>query len=708
MWLKSIKLKDFKRFSDFQVQFGPKINVVKGSLNEIGKSTLLEGIIAALFYNPKSTAKWLEDYISWGSNKWYQTSLEFEEEGDRYLLEKDFGKGAIKLVGYDTAEEFDTFKEVSERIEELLGAKSDRLFLCTSCILQDQVSEISSGKKEIGDSLEEVVTGGEENILASQVIQKLDNKISEIKRGLDRPAKFLGTLADLKSKIEDTSQRHKEVKNEVSKVETQKIELTELAKELIQIKEEYEQASALLEKNKQRREIEASIKNLTKDYNKMDKLLWGISSLVAESKRANEALSSIEGLESEQQLSEFRRRLDAIQIRRGDIGKDLDKRGKEVIEAKEKLDKRKSLRFLSSGRSTAAAAIIFTGGIVGTLAGSLYLLSLIILGMALLGASIWARCVLVRDRTKISSLEERVQKMKETLRELGEEQKEILAEAKCSTIDKFDEREEDFNHWLEEKGKLENQLVGKLGGRTIEEIEKQRLEIARDLAVEQAKLTEDLKATALSPEKYVELEGKVENLKGKQAALDDRKKDCEAIIKWARFDAEDQIKLEEELESLGEALRREENRAKVYELAKEFISRARAEAFLSANEVLEREIQKHFLVFTNGKYDQVKVGKENLEFWVYSEEKSDWAKPEELSGGVIDEFYLACRLALVKLIFGDKKPPLILDDPFGNFDPIRLAKTLDFFKKLADDYQIIIFTLKDLYDEVADNIISLD
>jgi uncharacterized protein YhaN len=59
------------------------------------------------------------------------------------------------------------------------------------------------------------------------------------------------------------------------------------------------------------------------------------------------------------------------------------------------------------------------------------------------------------------------------------------------------------------------------------------------------------------------------------------------------------------------------------------------------------------------------------------------------------------------LIFGDKKPPLILDDPFVNFDSVRLDKTLDFFKTLASDYQIIIFALGDSYDRVADNIILL-
>jgi len=219
-----------------------------------------------------------------------------------------------------------------------------------------------------------------------------------------------------------------------------------------------------------------------------------------------------------------------------------------------------------------------------------------------------------------------------------------------------------------------------------------------------------LLATCLSPEDYIELESKVRGLEERQAGLEDRKKYSEAVVKLAKekeVDAEKQIKLEEEVDSLQEALKQEEKQVKIYELAREFVSQARAETFLSANEVLEKEIQNYFSVFTNGKYKQVKINQEGLEFWVYSNEKGDWAKPDELSGGAIDEFYLACRLALVKLIFRDKKPPLILDDPFVNFDSVRLANTLNFFKTLASDYQIIIFTLGDLYDKVADNIILL-
>src|SRR4030042_143692 len=125
MRLRRIGLKNFKRFVDFQAQFTPGINVVKGPLNETGKSTLLEGIIVALFRNPKSTAKELEGYSSWGSSRQFRTSLEFEEKGNRYLLEKDFDKGTIRLICDNSREELDTFKEKStteaEQDEERTG-----------------------------------------------------------------------------------------------------------------------------------------------------------------------------------------------------------------------------------------------------------------------------------------------------------------------------------------------------------------------------------------------------------------------------------------------------------------------------------------------------------------------------------------------------------------------------------------------------------
>jgi DNA repair exonuclease SbcCD ATPase subunit len=708
MWLKRVALKNFKRFSDFPVQFSPGINVVKGPLNEMGKSTLLDGIVAALFHNPGSTAKWLREYVSWGSTKQCQTILEFEDKGNRYLLEKDFDKGTARLIDDNTREEFDTFKKISEKIAELLGTNSDTLFLCTSCIRQDEVRAISSGKKEISESLEEVVTGGKESTLASKVIQKLEDEISEMKKGLDRPAKIPGVLASRRGQLEDSSRKCTDIENEVSKVEAQKIELVEVNKQLTEVKEQYENAKALLEKNKRRKDIEASIERLTKDYNDVEELVSKIKNQKKDSKEADEALRDIEGFEDKQQVLELRKELDAVQNRCWNIENDLAMREGDLAEAKKELDRKRYARFLGSGKSIVVAVIILAGGIIGVLLEHLYLLSLLILGVAFLVIAMWARATIIRDKTTISSIEDRIQRMKRVLGELREEEREVLAKAKCNTDAEFNEKERDFHYWLEKKGRSEYLLEGVLNGKTIQDIEKRRLEVARSLAVEQANLTDDLVETRLGPEEYIELGKKVQSLEAKQTELENQRRRCEVIIEQSRFNVEDQIRLEEELKSHQKALEHEERKVKVYELAREFISRARTEILSSTEEALEKEIQRYLAVFTRDKYKQVRVDKEALEFWVYSDEKGDWAKPEELSGGVIDEFYLAFRFALAELIFGDRKPPLILDDPFVNFDSVRLDNTLNFFKTLASDYQIIIFTLSDVYDRVADNIILLD
>jgi uncharacterized protein YhaN len=418
---------------------------------------------------------------------------------------------------------------------------------------------------------------------------------------------------------------------------------------------------------------------------------------------ANEALASLEGLDNEQQVSELRKKLDAIQNRCGDIEEDLAMREKELSEAKEKLNREKFVGFFRSRKGIAASIVMLAGGIVGVLIGPSYLLALIILGAALLSVA-----ALFRDRTSTSGIEGRIQQMREALRRLGEEREKLLAEVKCSTVVDFDNKERDFGSRLREKSSLQAQLKGMLRGRTVEDLEKQEKEIVRGLAVEEAKLTDDLKETRLSPEEYVELERKVRSLEAEQAELERRKGRCEAIIEQARFSIEDQIRLEEELEGLQQDLRREERKAQIYALASEFMSQARTDVLSSTEEALEKQIQGYLAVFTNNKYRQVRrINQEALEFSIYSDEKGDWAKPEDLSGGVTDEFYLAFRLSLVGLIFGDKKPPLILDDPFVNFDSVRLANTLNFLKTMASDYQIIIFTLRDLYDDVADNIVLL-
>jgi uncharacterized protein YhaN len=63
-----------------------------------------------------------------------------------------------------------------------------------------------------------------------------------------------------------------------------------------------------------------------------------------------------------------------------------------------------------------------------------------------------------------------------------------------------------------------------------------------------------------------------------------------------------------------------------------------------------------------------------------------------LSAGTRDQLYLAMRLAFARQISPGEPLPLILDDPFSNFDDQRIAAALEILNAVGDDQQIILFT----------------
>lgn len=91
---------------------------------------------------------------------------------------------------------------------------------------------------------------------------------------------------------------------------------------------------------------------------------------------------------------------------------------------------------------------------------------------------------------------------------------------------------------------------------------------------------------------------------------------------------------------------------------------------------------------TNGKYKEVRID-EKLNIKVLSDH--EFVEFEKLSVGTIEQIYLALRIGISELIFGELSVPLILDDSFVYYDSKRLKNTLD---QLTNNTkrQIILFT----------------
>jgi uncharacterized protein YhaN len=78
-----------------------------------------------------------------------------------------------------------------------------------------------------------------------------------------------------------------------------------------------------------------------------------------------------------------------------------------------------------------------------------------------------------------------------------------------------------------------------------------------------------------------------------------------------------------------------------------------------------------------------------------------------LSQGTLDLVFLIARLGLVRLVTGDRRPPLVFDDPFVTLDDARAARALELLKSLAPDFQVIYLTTSDRYDGAADAVVEL-
>jgi uncharacterized protein YhaN len=113
---------------------------------------------------------------------------------------------------------------------------------------------------------------------------------------------------------------------------------------------------------------------------------------------------------------------------------------------------------------------------------------------------------------------------------------------------------------------------------------------------------------------------------------------------------------------------------------------------------------------TGGRYHEVQVNEQNLAFTVRTPETGALVDVSLLSQGTADQLFLAARLGLVRLVTMDRRPPIILDDPFVTFDDERAERALGLLKDVAAEqgFQVILLTCSERFDALADALVVLD
>ena len=245
------------------------------------------------------------------------------------------------------------------------------------------------------------------------------------------------------------------------------------------------------------------------------------------------------------------------------------------------------------------------------------------------------------------------------------------------------------------------------------ESDNQLEERLRALAIDRAALdqrleTEEMAAARMGPERLARITGDVERKRDRREELLREQTEAETLLRSAAYDTEALAEVREQVAQATTRRDRLRRRERVLSIVLETLRHARQETLLAATDVLEPAIGDLLSRLTLGRYDQVSVNRDTLEPLVFSPAKGGRADQQtDLSLATREQVYLASRLALVKLLWPQEGPPLLLDDPLVNFDGTRHEQACRLLADFARERQVLLFTCSEPSSEFADSVVDL-
>jgi len=705
-----LTLRDFRRYRELEIPLSPGLTIVHGP-NEAGKTTIQRAIELALTRKVTSGGADMDALRSWDAADDARPviSLEFEVEDDDQgartgTLEKAFrgAKGTVKLEVDGTTITDPTLAD--QALAELTGIPSEAFFRSTASVRHQELADLDRDEAALRDRLQASISGADRG--TSRARRKLEKALYDLNT---KGAKNPGRLKTAEDAVEQARLAVEQGELALAQLERDRDTLSGARERRADTETSLAERRSLLEKARQAERLSAERVNAQERFERYRQAV-AVSEELAGLHATHPSDNPLPVLE---QVVNRLRRLDG-QIR------ELRAALAGEVEVSFEVPPEPTWRPLSR----IAIGLVLVGLIV---AGATFIarqLKIVDLGTApqmLGGAAAGIGFILafvawwLRRSDRMTS-ELRDVQIDRRLRGRSEMEQELrLAEADTAQqlislgLEDLAAAEALFVSEQEHVGRIDRlsgQLEGLVGKEPTDSLPGVRDAAALDVE-QKTHALEALGPIAKEPRARERLEVEVRDLEsGLERARDDEA-NARARVEANAVDAEQVAGHSERLAGWQEQLASLQRRTRVYDRTLKEIELAEQATMKTVTRFLERRMVGDIERITGGRYRRVAVDDKTLDLRLHAPEKGDWVDVRSLSQGTLDLVYLAARLGLVRLVTGDRRPPLIFDDPFITLDDERAKRALDLLREISRDFQVIYLTTSDRYHGAADSVVEL-
>lgn len=710
MRITRLTLRDFRRYRELEIPLSPGLTIVHGP-NEAGKTTIQRAIELALTRKVTSGGADMDALRSWDAADDARPviSLEFEVEDDEQgartgTLEKAFrgAKGTVKLEVDGTTITDPTLAD--QALAELTGIPSEAFFRSTASVRHQELADLDRDEAALRDRLQASISGADRG--TSRARRKLEKALYDLNT---KGAKNPGRLKTAEDAVEQARLAVEQGELALAQLERDRDTLSGARERRADTETSLAERRSLLEKARQAERLSAERVNAQERFERYRQAV-AVSEELAELHATHPSDNPLPVLE---QIVNRLRRLDG-QIR------ELRAALSGEVEVSFEVPPEPTWRPLSR----IAIGLVLAGLIV---AGATFItrqLKIVDLGTApqmIGGAAAGVGFILafvawwLRRSDRMTSqmrdvqIDRRLRGRSEMEQELRQAEADTAQQLAVLSLEDLVAAEALLVSEQDHVGRIDRlsgQLEGLVGKESTDTLP--GLRDGSALEVEQkTHALEALGPIAKEPRARERLEVEVRDLEsGLERARDDEA-NARARVEANVVDAEQVAGHSERLAGWREQLAALQRRTRVYDRTLKEIELAEQATMKTVTRFLERRMVGDIERITGGRYRRVAVDDKTLDLRLHAPEKGDWVDVRSLSQGTLDLVYLAARLGLVRLVTGDRRPPLIFDDPFITLDDERAKRALELLREISRDFQVIYLTTSDRYHGAADSVVEL-